>query len=71
MFQPEHHWQPAAQRCHAIAGTLPPGPHRAGERLTTLCEQHVTAAEPSALNWLWPTCPECLRAAGRMPENAP
>ncbi|MDA3631075.1 zinc finger protein [Saccharopolyspora oryzae] len=67
MIQLEHHWQPAGQHCHAIDGTVPSGQHREGEPITTLCGQQIDAAEPTALNWLWPTCGDCLRAAGRMP----
>ncbi|MBA8824456.1 hypothetical protein FHX42_001803 [Saccharopolyspora lacisalsi] len=60
----KHHWQPAEKKRHAMAGRLPGGKqYRGGETLTTLCERSVEAAPSTDINWLWPTCEECMRAA--------
>ncbi len=60
----KHHWQPAEQQRHAIAGRLPGGrQHAGGEILVTLCERSVESAPSTELTWLWPTCDECMAAA--------
>ncbi|MEU5850741.1 zinc finger protein [Saccharopolyspora shandongensis] len=67
MFRPKHHWQPAEQQRHAVAGTLPTGRrHRDGESVDAFCERTVSTAGHTELDWLWPTCPDCLRAAERL-----
>lgn len=60
----KHHWQPAEQLRHAIAGPLPGGrQHGEGEQLVTLCDRSVISAASTELNWLWPTCEECMEVA--------
>jgi hypothetical protein len=62
MFQPKHHWHPAEQQRHAVAGMRSYGQcHRDGEAIDTLCERTVSATERTELSRPWPTCLRAVR----------
>ncbi|GAB3294437.1 zinc finger protein [Parasphingorhabdus pacifica] len=56
-------WRPLQEQRHAIHPT--PRPHP-GQQRRTLCGVDATLTDPSAVDWLAPTCPECMAAAKKL-----
>ena len=53
---PVVYWRPFDGSRHALSPNPPP---RDGQTRETLCGVTTTLAEPSELDWLDPTCPQC------------
>ncbi|WP_168584997.1 zinc finger protein [Saccharopolyspora sp. ASAGF58] len=63
MYRPHpFSWAPAAGQRHATTDQRPAGGWPDGAEITALCDRHVRP-ESGELAWLWPTCPECNKAA--------
>ncbi|WP_461157171.1 zinc finger protein [Saccharopolyspora tripterygii] len=59
------HWVPTNASRHASTDRRPAGTlaYPTGTAVSTLCGLAGQVADNSELAWLWPSCPECYRAA--------
>ncbi|MDR7301784.1 zinc finger protein [Haloactinomyces albus] len=59
-------WQPVVGQRHALSPEVRPKP---GQERDTGCGQSVTLIDPSDVDWLMPTCDDCVARAVELGEQ--